>query len=124
MTSTKNFRLSVVIASHNARASIEECLATLAAQAEPAHAEIIVVDKSTDGTTDVTPSQSPRLKLGVKPRSALIPELWSAGIRQSGGEIVAITTAHFIPDRSWLAQISHAHRDGQVAVGGAIENAA
>ncbi len=122
MTAKNNAAVSVVIASHNARASIEECLSALAGQREAADAEIIIVDNSTDGTTEVIRAQFSRLKLIVEQPSALIPELWSAGIRQSSGEIVAITTAHFIPDRNWLVHISRAHRDGRVAVGGAIEN--
>ena len=114
-------KLSVVVASHNARISIEECLTSLQAQRDES-AEILVVDNSTDGTTDILREQFPHIQLIPRSPSQLIPELWGAGIRQSTGDIVAITTAHFIPETNWVAQILEAHQDSSPAIGGAIEN--
>jgi glycosyltransferase involved in cell wall biosynthesis len=111
-----------VIASHNARASVEECLSALVAQRPGDELEIVVVDNSTDGTTEFIRSRFPSIKILAEPPSALIPELWGVGIRQSRGEIVAITTAHFIPDKDWFSQILKAHEALVPAVGGAIEN--
>jgi len=115
-------QVSIVVASHNARASIEECLSAIVAQRGPDNVEIIVVDNSTDGTTEVIQKRFPHIKLFVEPPAALIPNLWGAGIRQSTGDIVAITTAHFIPDKKWFFHILKVHRALLVAVGGAIEN--
>ncbi len=115
-------RISVVVASHNARASIEECLAGLIAQQPEDGAEIVVVDNSTDGTTEIIKQRFSNVRLIVEPPSQLIPELWGTGIRQSAGEIVAITTAHCVPDKDWLTQMLKAHEAQVPAVGGAIEN--
>jgi glycosyltransferase involved in cell wall biosynthesis len=115
-------RISVVVASHNAKASIERCLAALAVHSQEDGLEIVAVDNSTDGTTEVIRSRFPGIKLLVEPSSALIPELWKVGIQQSTGDIVAITTAHFIPDKEWLSEVLKAHQAPVTAVGGAIEN--
>jgi glycosyltransferase involved in cell wall biosynthesis len=112
----------VVVASHNARASIEECLASLEAQQPEGGVEIVVVDNSTDGTAEVIRRRFPTIKLVVWPPSSLIPELWEAGIRQSSGDIVAITTAHCVPGKDWLIQMLKAHEAAVPAIGGVIEN--
>jgi glycosyltransferase involved in cell wall biosynthesis len=115
-------RLSVVVASHNARSSVEDCLAALVGQRSKEGIDLIVVDNSTDGTTAVIRKRFPDLTLIERPPSELIPELWSAGIRQSQGDIVAITTTHFVPAMSWVEEILKAHETPAAAVGGAIEN--
>ncbi len=69
-------RISVVVASHNARASVEECLAGLIAQQPEDGAEIVVVDNSTDGTTEIIKQRFSNIRLIVEPPSQLIPELW------------------------------------------------
>jgi len=114
--------MTIVVASHNARASIEECLDALVGPQQDGQADIVVVDNSTDGTPEVIRKLFPQTKLIVTSPSALIPELWALGIRQSVGEIVAITTAHCVPDKTWLSEIAKAHQDPTPAIGGAIEN--
>jgi glycosyltransferase involved in cell wall biosynthesis len=115
-------QLSVVVASHNARASIEGCLDALEAQCRHKKVELVVIDNSTDGTTEMIRKRFPGVRLILQSPGALIPELWGVGIRQSAGEIVALTTAHFIPDKQWLSQTLKAHETPAAAVGGAIEN--
>jgi glycosyltransferase involved in cell wall biosynthesis len=114
--------LSVVVAAHNARVSVAECLTALTLQQAGEKVEIIVVDNSIDGTTEIIRDRFPQLKLCPAPPSALIPELWATGIRQSSGSIVAITTAHCVPAKDWLSCIREAHQSPVSAVGGAIEN--
>jgi glycosyltransferase involved in cell wall biosynthesis len=115
-------KVAVVVASHNARYSIEECLTALVTQWPKDEVEIVVVDNSTDGTTEVISKRFPELRLIVERSSLLIPELWGIGLYQSAAEIVAITTAHCIPDKDWLTQILKAHEVPFPAIGGAIEN--
>jgi glycosyltransferase involved in cell wall biosynthesis len=115
-------KISVILASHNARDTIKDCLAAVAAQNSDGVAEIVVVDNSTDGTTDIIRQQFPRFKLIVETPSLLIPDLWATGIDHSRAEIVAITTAHCIHNKDWLKQIIKAHEAPVPAIGGAIEN--
>ena len=114
--------LSVVVASQNARSTVLECLTALESQRDAGQPEVIVVDNSTDGTAEIIRSQFPHLKLIRLPDTALIPELWEAGIRLSSGEIIATTTTHFLPQQNWVAQIQRAHRSPAVGIGGTIEN--
>ncbi len=114
-------KLSVVIGSQNARATVAECLAALGSNSAERTLEIIVADNSTDGTAEIVRQQFPDVRLVVERPSALMPELWEAGIRQSTADIVAITTAHCIPDRDWVLTILKAHEHPYPGIGGAIE---
>lgn len=115
--------ISVIVGSHNARSSIQDCLNQLKRQcAEMGEAELIVVDNSTDGTLDVAREHFPGVTYIPAPDKDHIPELWAVGIQASRGEIVAITTAHCVPDDDWLHQILEAHESSHPGIGGAIEN--
>lgn len=115
-------KVSIVVASYNARASVEECLTMLGGQRSEGGTEIIVVDNSTDGTTEIIRRRFHSVRLVAGPSSALIPELWETGIRHSTADIVAITTAHCVPGNDWVARMLHAHDAPVPAIGGAIEN--
>lgn len=115
-------RLSVVVASNNARASIAECLSILAPRGDGRDVELVVVDNSTDGTDGILRRDFPTVRVIAAPPQALIPELWTIGIRQTRGELVAITTAHCVPHKDWVPRILEALRGDEAAVGGAIEN--
>jgi len=114
--------LSIVIGSQNARASIRQCLTALEGEHDDHTPEILVVDNSTDGTAEIVRADFPQVKLIVAPADALMPELWETGIRQSAGEIVALTTSHFVPEPDWVKRMLRAHRSAYTAIGGAIEN--
>ncbi len=114
-------KLSIVIGANNARSTIRECLTVLQNQLTGGEVEIIVVDNSTDGATEIVSKQFPGVRLIRSPESAFIPELWEIGINHSMGEIVALTTAHCVPKENWLAEISQAHDSFYPGIGGAIE---
>lgn len=119
-------KLSIVLASHNARAAVAPCLAQLQSQIEHSRetVEIIVVDNSTDGTASVIENwrdQMPALRHLAAASDALIPQLWQIGIAQGAGEIVALSTTHCVPAPDWIAQILRAHDAPHAGIGGAIE---
>ncbi len=116
--------LSVVVGCMNARLTVADCLAALESQIG-ADMEIIVVDNSTDGSTEIMETQFPNLRLVRKSDCSYIPQLWGIGVGLSRGEIVALTTAHCVLATDWIAQIQAAHTQLQepvVGIGGAIEN--
>lgn len=115
--------ISVVVAASNAARSIAACLTALHSQASEVQAEVIVPDASTDGTSEIIAQQFPWVRHLRYPPALLIPHLWREGIQHSRGEIVAVTTAHCIPEAGWLAGMLKAHASEHAAVGGAIENA-
>ncbi|GMQ82942.1 MAG: hypothetical protein BMS9Abin05_2411 [Rhodothermia bacterium] len=114
--------LSIVVGSHNAESSILDCLRALGRQTETTETELLVVDNSTDGTSDLVESHFPNIRLLKTSHLRHIPELWAEGIRCSRGSIVAITTAHCIPDRDWVERILRAHDKPHAGIGGAIES--
>jgi GT2 family glycosyltransferase len=114
--------LSIVVASNNARASIVRCLASLAEQGASCDIESVVVDNSTDGTCEIIVQRFPGMRLISASPALFIPELWELGIRQTTGGIVALLTAHCIPDGHWIEAILKAHQEPYAGIGGAIEN--
>jgi glycosyltransferase involved in cell wall biosynthesis len=120
---TNTPRMSVVVASHNARASIGECLSLLLGQSQRDDVEILVVDNSHDGSAEIVKDDFPDVRVMMAPPSALIPELWGLGMGESRGSIIAITTAHFVPAPDWVDAMLEAHAGVAAAVGGAIESA-
>lgn len=116
-------RLSIIVASHNARASIESCLDSLVHQADQS-VELIIVDNSVDGSAGFVRARYTRVHLLELAPAALVNELWSAGIQASHGAIVALTTAHCIPAGDWVARILEAHESPAAGVGGAIDGEA
>jgi glycosyltransferase involved in cell wall biosynthesis len=115
-------KLSIIIGSQNARNTVSNCLQSLESQRNGDEIEILVVDNSTDGTAEMIRNQFPGIRLVRSAQDKLMPELWEAGIQQSTGECVAITTSHFVPASNWIEEILKAHRDPYPAIGGAIEN--
>jgi len=115
-------KVSVVIGSQNARATVAECLAALESNATRRGLEIVVADNSTDGTPEIVKDRFPHAKLLRLPANALMPELWEAGIRESTGEIIAVTTAHCVPGKDWVGAIVKAHELPYPGIGGAIES--
>ena len=113
-------KLSVIVASCNARSSIRDCLDCLVQQSDE-DVELIVVDNSVDGSADVVRSYFPQVRMLTQPEGALINELWSTGLMQGSGEILALTTAHCIPAQDWIEQIRAAHTAVAAGVGGAID---
>ena len=112
-------KLSVIVACCNARSSIRDCLDCLVQQSDE-DVELIVVDNSVDGSADVVRSYFPQVRMLTQPEGALINELWSTGLMQGSGEILALTTAHCIPAQDWIEQIRAAHTAVAAGVGGAI----
>ena len=111
--------ISIVVASQNAETTIGACLTSLEAQNRDGVAEIIVVDNSCDGTAQIVEADHHGLQLVKIGGPALIPHLWAEGAKRASGDVVAFTTAHFVPDTQWLTQNLRHHRSEYAAVGGA-----
>lgn len=109
--------ISVVVASTGPGSALEACLESLAGQM-PAHGvEVVVVA----GAADAGLAGRPDVRIVPVAAGGLVPELWAAGIRATSGDVVALTTAHCVPAKDWLAAIAAAHDSPVAAAGGAIE---
>ncbi len=105
-----NPKLSVVLASQNARTSVFDCLQSIKHQSQDEAVEIVVVDNSTDDTAEIIKREFPNVNLINAPKDKLIPEMWAIGIKRSIGEIIALTTTHFIPSENWIAETLRANQ--------------
>ncbi|MEO6655358.1 MAG: glycosyltransferase [Pyrinomonadaceae bacterium] len=122
ISSVEKPNLSVVVASQNALESVRDCLSAIQKQSKGCNVEIVVVDNSTDGTAEITRSEFPEIRLVEADDGILIPELWAIGINESSGDLVALTTTHFVPSATWVGCILKAHEQSHSGIGGAIEN--
>ena len=115
-------KLSVVVASQNARGSVRDCLRALDLQRRNGDVEILVVDNSVDETPNIVKKEFPGARLISADRAKLIPELWGIGISESKGDYLALTTSHFVASPTWTSEILKAHQSTHAGIGGAIEN--
>jgi glycosyltransferase involved in cell wall biosynthesis len=116
-------RISVVVASQDAEATIVECIGALArdAGAVEVAVELIVADGSRDRSLPLVHAAFPQVRIVSQPPGTLVPELWSAGLRVARGELVGITTAHCVPVEGWIQAMIAAHGHGCAGVGGPID---
>lgn len=115
-------KLSIIIASQRGRRTIVPCLQEIAKQIDPDRVEVLVVDNRSDDSARLVSEHFPEVAIIDSPELRFIPELWERGIRESRGELVALTTAHFLPASNWVAAILKAHESEVAGVGGAIES--
>lgn len=121
MSPAQQPRLSVVVAASDAVGTVADCLASLEQQTREVPAEIIVVDDSRDGTSEIVAERFPNVRHVRCAERARVPELWRDGIKQCRGEVIVLTIAHCVPGNDWLRQIRAAHAEPYAAVGGSIE---
>lgn len=111
-------KVSVVIASHNPGAVMEDCLAALHTHAGGDSVEVIVSDSSTDGTPDLVRERFPEVRLLKFPAERTLPELRGAGIAEARGERIALLDPYCIARDNWLVE---ARQTTASATGGTVE---
>jgi glycosyltransferase involved in cell wall biosynthesis len=113
--------VSVVIASVESVHSIAKCLDSVLATVEGVNAEVFVIDASRDGTAEIAEERLGRGSVVRCAPGTLTPELWAIGIAQSTGRIVALTTGHFVVERSWIASLSSALTPRTLGAAGSVD---
>ncbi len=116
-------KVSVIIASVNGFPAIAECLTALVNQQCDFDFEIIIADRTQDGTTEYISTHFPRIKLIKLDHPCGIPEMRAIAMAEASGEFLVITEDHCIAPENWLAKIVEAHGAGYEVIGGAVENA-
>ena len=111
--------VSVVVAAWEDTAGLAECLDALASQ-QGNGTEVIVVSGAT------CPPELKHRFGGVSWVEAAgdlpIPGLWGLGMQRSSRDVVALTTAHFMPSPGWVQAIRRSHsRLDSPAIGGPID---
>jgi glycosyltransferase involved in cell wall biosynthesis len=115
-------RLSVIIASYNAEATIASCLSSLEHQTTDEPFEVIVVDSSTDATPRIVAQGFPWIHLHTFPERKYCGDARNFGVSVAGAEIVAFLDADCTADSRWVEEIVKAHSDPALAIGGSIAN--
>ena len=114
--------VSVIIASYNSSATIERCLEALTTLETAVPFEVVVVDSSQDGTTELIAARFPEVIL-LESDARLYPgNARNLGVERARAEILAFTDADCIVDDHWIEEIATAHRTDVLAVGGSIDN--
>jgi len=118
----ENVKASVVIASYNARSTIEKCLESLEHQRGPGVSEVIVIDSSTDGTAEIVAQRFPWVRLLSFLERKFPGDARNFGVSQSKSELLAFIDADCIADPHWIDEIVKAHQSQSLVIGGAIDN--
>jgi GT2 family glycosyltransferase len=118
-------RISVIIATYNRAALLDECLVHLSQQAFGPNDEVIVVDNgSTDHTRDVAIAHQRRFPVRLSLLSELTPGKSPALARAlavAGGDVLAFLDDDVNVDREWLTVVRDAMRDPAIAlIGGRV----
>ncbi len=116
--------LSVIIADVNGPPVIVACLKALARQRGEVDAEVIVAEATGEETARLIREGFPWVKVLPFAERMTIPELRTAALAHSNGDIIAVIEDHCDPDEHWYEEIVEAHRAHPecVAIGGVVEN--
>lgn len=119
---TDSPQVSVIIASYNSRNTIEACLRSLQNQTTDKEFEVILVDSSNDGAADLVKAAFPLVRLLHFPERKFPGDARNIGVAAARAKVVAFLDADCEADENWVAEILKAHRDPDVAIGGAVAN--
>ena len=115
--------ISVIIPCFNARDTIRYTLKAVLSQKTKFDYEVIVIDSSNDGTTEIITNDFPEVNCIHLDRQTLPGSGRNLGIRHAMGEIVAFTDADGVPDPDWLSQIALQYKkEDTEGVGGCVIN--
>ena len=119
---TKGTLVSVVIASYNSEKTISKTLRSLEKQTMQDSFEVIVVDSSTDGTTETIKKYFPNVRVFRFTERKLPGDARNFGISRAKGNIIALLDADCEAVSDWIEKIIEAHKSPWPAIGGAIAN--
>jgi glycosyltransferase involved in cell wall biosynthesis len=118
----KDAKISIIIPSFNASATISGCLESLARQETSGPFEVIVVDSGSDDTAEIVSTQFPDVKLLRFEERKFAGDGRNLGIEEASGEILAFTDADCIAPPDWVETVALLHEVDHPVIGGAVEN--
>jgi glycosyltransferase involved in cell wall biosynthesis len=114
--------ISVVVPAFEARALIDDALASLLTQDLEEPYEVIVVDSGSDGCATHVENSYPEVRIVRSPHRLGVGAACNAGVKAARGEYVAFLPADCTASTEWLRRRLAKHREGYDAVGGAVVN--
>lgn len=111
--------MSVLVAAWPDARGLRECLEALEPQRDPADEVVVVACFERPPEIELA---APWARWTRAAPGLLVPHLWGLGVGAARGDVIALTTAHFIPARDWIEVLRTSHvLRGEPAVGGPIE---
>jgi glycosyltransferase involved in cell wall biosynthesis len=115
--------LSVVVPSVSGWLDLRDCIVALEGQ-QDADIEVVVVDRLGETVRGALRRDFPRVQLVQAPPATSIPALRRLGFRAARADVVGVIEDHVLVPPDWAARMLAAHRQGAMAVGGALANGA
>jgi GT2 family glycosyltransferase len=112
--------ISVIVPSYNASNTICSCLESLLAQVTGEAFEVLVVNSSDDRTVELVRGRFPAVRAFQLPARAFAGTARNTGVEHSKGELLAFIDSDCTAPSDWLERIAVRHRQGHLALGGAI----
>jgi glycosyltransferase involved in cell wall biosynthesis len=113
-------RLSIVIPSYNAAATIESCLGALLPQCDESTAEIIVVDSGDDDTARRVAEGFPAVRLICCAERHYPGGARNLGVARARGDLIGFIDADCIAAPNWVARVIEAHDGEHPVIGGVV----
>ena len=110
----------MIVASVEAERSIRDCVASILTSAGERNVEVIVVNASRDRTAGIVRLHFPDVRMIPMSPGTLTPNLWSQGLANSNGRVVAFTTGHHVVSEAWIAELSSGLESGAAGAGGPV----
>src|SRR5947209_994129 len=88
-----------------------------------ADTEVLAVTNFDGATREMLQDHFPWVQHVSMPPGTTVPQLRSAGIQRSRGEIVALAEDHCTFAKNWCAELIYTHELPFSVIGGAVENA-
>lgn len=114
--------LSIIIASYNARGTIEMCLDSLRLQESSRTFETILVDSSTDGTADLVRQRYPEVRLITSSSRLFCGSARNVGLKAAQAPIIAFLDADCFVERGWVDAVLAAQNPPHYLVSGVVLN--
>jgi glycosyltransferase involved in cell wall biosynthesis len=110
--------VSVVVPVYNSEDTVEGTIRSLLGLKYPSPVELIFVDnRSTDRTSEILQSYSPRIRVIREPKPGQSPAR-NRGTREARSTVVAFTDADCVADPHWLAELVAPLSDSRVGISG------
>jgi glycosyltransferase involved in cell wall biosynthesis len=116
--------LTVVVPSVNGLGDLSDCLAALSQQRTDVDLEVLVADRCGEPLRAEVRRAFPWVRVLEAPPGTTIPDLRALSFAEARGKSVAVIEDHVIVPEGWAKALLDAQGNGDVVVGGSVENAA
>lgn len=113
-------KLSVIVASLNGQASLQNCLDSILAD-KTLDLEIVVTSRDPDVSISELSDSYRSVDFVQFPRHTQLPVLLAEGIARSHGEVIALTDSSCVVSSGWASSILRAHDGEWPVIGGAVK---